>query len=103
MVTGFLAIVSAAAVLAPALSGFGRSRTYAWIGFIALIAGGVLLVATPTPMGFDPGSSSHRWLISTGVGQEVAAALMAAGAAGLLGAFAAGHPEPIEHTEQSRL
>jgi hypothetical protein len=103
MVTGVLAVVAAAAVLFPAIAGLGRSRTYAWIGFVAIIAGGAMLLLTPTPNGFDPNGASHRWLISTGGGKEIAAALIAAGVAGLVGAFAAGRHEPIEHTEQSHL
>jgi hypothetical protein len=58
---------------------------------------------TPTPLGFDPNGASQRWLLSAGIGQEISAALLAAGVAGLLGAFFAGHAEPIEHTEQSQL
>ena len=103
MVTGFLALLAGAAVLLPAVAGFGRSRTYAWIGFIGIIAGAVVLIATPTPSGFDPNGASYRWLVSSSVGQELGAALIAAGVAGLLGAFAAGHSEPIEHTEHSHL
>jgi hypothetical protein len=103
MVTGFVAILAAAVVLLPAIFGFGRSNTYAWIGFIGVIAGGVVLVMTPTPLGFDPNGASQRWLLSAGLGQEISAALLAAGVAGLLGAFFSGHAEPIEHTEQSQL
>ena len=33
MVTGFVAVLAAAVVLLPAMFGFGRSNTYAWIGF----------------------------------------------------------------------
>ena len=103
MVTGFVAIVAAAVVLLPAVSGFGRSNTYAWIGFIVIIVGGASLIATPTPDGFDPNAAAHRWLLSAGLGQQIGAALIAAGVAGLIGSFAAGHAEPIEHTEQSHL
>jgi hypothetical protein len=103
MTTGFVAILAAVVVLLPAVFGFGRSSTYAWIGFIGVIAGGAVLVLTPTPVGFDPNGASQRWLLSAAIGQEISAALLAAGVAGLLGAFFAGHAEPIEHTEQSHL
>ena len=67
MVTGFVAILAASVVLLPAVFGFGRSNTYAWIGFIGVIAGGIVLVMTPTPLGFDPNGASHRWLLSAGL------------------------------------
>ena len=103
MVTGFVAIAAAVVVLLPAIFGFGRSNTYAWIGFIGVIAGGAILILTPTPDGFDPNAAAQRWILSAGIGQEIAAGLLAAGVAGLIGAFAAGRAEPIEHTEQSQL
>ena len=103
MVTGLVAILAASVVLLPAMFGFGRSNTSAWIGFIGVIAGGAVLILTPTPLGFDPNGASQRWLLSSGIGQEISAALLAVGVAGLLGAFFAGHAEPIEHTEQSQL
>ena len=45
---------------------------YAWIGFIGVIAGGAVLILTPTPLGFDPNGASQRWLLSSGIGQESA-------------------------------
>jgi hypothetical protein len=90
----FLVSLCVFAVLVPAFAGFGRPRTYAWIGFLSLIAGGVLLVLTPTPDGFDPNGRSTRWLLSTLVGQDVSAALFATGAAALLGAYVVGPKSP---------
>ena len=103
MVTGFVAILAASVVLLPAMFGFGRSNTYAWIGFLGVIAGGAVLILTPTPSGFDPNGASQRWLLTAGLGQEISAGLLSAGVAGLLGAFFSGHAEPIEHPEESQL
>ena len=79
MVTGFVAILAAAVVLLPAMFGFGRSNTYAWIGFIGVIAGGAVLILTPTPLGFDPNGASQRWLLSAGLGQEISLVAFAPG------------------------
>jgi drug/metabolite transporter (DMT)-like permease len=94
-----LAVLAITVVLLPAFFGVGRPRIYAWIGFLGVIAGGVMLIATPTPPGFDPNGAAHRWLISAAVGQDLGAALLATGVAGLLGAFAVGRSEQPEETE----
>jgi hypothetical protein len=99
MTAAGLALLAIAVVLLPAFAGFGRPRIYAWIAFVGLIAGGVMLVATPTPLGFDPNGASHRWLLSAASGQKLSATLLAAGVAGLLGAFAVGRAEPTEITD----
>jgi drug/metabolite transporter (DMT)-like permease len=99
MTAAVLAILAIAVVILPALFGVGRPRVYAWIGFLGVIAGGVMLVATPTPPGFDANAASQRWLLSAATGQDVSAALLAAGVAGLLGAFAVGRAEPVVETE----
>ena len=101
MTAAALALLAIALVLLPAFFGVGRPRTYAWIGFVGVIAGGVMLIATPTPDGFDPNGAAHRWLLSAAIGQDVSAALLAVGVAGLLGAFAVGRSEPETETEQT--
>lgn len=101
LTAAFLALLAIAVVLLPAFAGVGRPRTYAWVAFLGLIAGGVMLVATPTPIGFDPNGASHRWLLSAASGQNLSATLLAAGVAGLLGAFAVGHAEPPEVTDSN--
>ena len=99
MTAAVLAILAITVVLLPAFFGLGRPRIYAWIGFLGVIAGGVMLIATPTPPGFDPNGAAHRWLLSAAMGQDLSAALLAGGVAGLLGAFAVGRSEPDEETE----
>jgi predicted MFS family arabinose efflux permease len=101
MTAAVLALVAMAAVLLPAFAGIGRPRIYAWVGFLGVIAGGVMLIATPTPADFDPNGASHRWLLTAVSGQDLSAALLATGVAGLLGAFAVGRSEPTEVTEQT--
>ena len=101
MTAGVFALLAIAVVLVPAFAGIGRPRTYAWVAFVGIIAGGVMLTATPTPSGFDPNGASQRWLLSASSGQKLSAALLAAGVAGLLGAFAVGRSEPAEVTERS--
>ena len=104
-ITGtFVALLAAAIVLAPALSGFGRPAHYAWVGFLCIIGGGLLLVLTPTPLGFDPAGASQRWLLTAESGQVICAGLFAAGVAGLVGSFAVGRAAPttteeLKHTE----
>ena len=100
----FVALLAAAIVLLAALSGIGRPAHYAWLGFICIIAGGALLVLTPTPDGFDPEVASRRWLLSAASGQLISGVLFAAGTAGLLGAFAVGRNAPttteeLKHTD----
>ena len=99
MTAAVLASLAIAVVLLPAFCGLGRPRIYAWIGFLGVIAGGVMLIATPTPPGFDPNAASNRWILSAAIGQDLSAALLAAGVAGLLGAFAVGRSEPVVETE----
>jgi hypothetical protein len=94
MTAAFLALLAITVVLLPAFAGLGKPRTYAWVAFLGIIAGGVMLVATPTPVGFDPNGASHRWLLSAASGQDLSATLLAAGVAGLLGAFAVSRAEP---------
>ena len=101
MTAAVLALVAMAVVLLPAFFGLGRPRTYAWVGFLGVIAGAVMLIATPTPANFDPNGASHRWLLDAATGQDLSAALLATGVAGLLGAFAVGRSEPVEMTEQT--
>ena len=101
MTATVLALLATGVVLLPAFAGLGRPRTYAWVAFLGIIAGGVMLLATPTPTGFDPNGASQRWLLSAASGQNLSATLLAAGVAGLLGAFAVGRSEPPEVTEQS--
>ena len=101
MTAAGLALLAIAVVLLPAFAGLGRPRTYAWVAFLGIIAGGVMLVATPTPVGFDANAASHRWLLSAASGQNLSATLLAAGVAGLLGAFAVGRAEPPEITDSN--
>jgi uncharacterized membrane protein len=101
MTAAVLAIVAMSAVLLPAFFGLGRPRNYAWVGFLGVIAGAVMLIATPTPADFDPNGASQRWLLNAATGQDLSAALLATGVAGLLGAFAVGRSEPVEVTEQT--
>jgi hypothetical protein len=99
MTAAVLALLVITLVLMPAFAGFGRPRVYAWIGFLGVITGALMLIATPTPADFDPNGASQRWVVTTPMGQDLSAALLAGGVAGLLGAFAAGRSEPRELTE----
>ena len=103
MATALFAALAAMIVLAPALAGFGRPRIYAMLGFTGIILGGAMLTLTPTPPGFDPNSESDRVGVSASAGQGVSAALLAAGAAGLLGAYAVQRKGPTYRDEHSPL
>ena len=49
-ITGtFVALLAAAIVLAPAISGFGRPAHYAWVGFLCIIGGGLIDPESTTP------------------------------------------------------
>lgn len=81
-----LPLLAAAIVLALAYAGIGRPYTFAMVAFFAIVAGGVLLVASPTPPGYAPALDADRPFDIARVGPQLSGVLFAIGAASLLAA-----------------
>lgn len=87
METTLIVVLAGSAVFLPAMAGFGRSWTYAMIGFACIVLGGVMLIATPTPGAYDPALASTRPFFSSHVGQSLSGGLLLGGVFALLTAY----------------
>jgi len=83
----YLVLFGGAAVLLPAIFGFGRSWSYAMAGFFCVTLGALIVMATPTPQGYVSGGDSNRPFVSTYGGEVTGALIISAGAFSLLGAL----------------
>ncbi|MEZ5286509.1 MAG: hypothetical protein R2712_17225 [Vicinamibacterales bacterium] len=94
-------LVAGAAILLPAIAGLGRARAYVWMGFVALILGGLMIVSTPTPLGYNPDASSIRPIVSSRIGEDASAVLFVVGACALIGALLVSWKPADDHTHHT--